>query len=42
MEDPELEKIKEKKLAELLKRQTELKTQQEVDVIDLTNQILIK
>ena len=35
MEDPELEKIKEKKLAELLKRQTELKTQQEVDVIDL-------
>ena len=42
MEDPELEKIKEKKLDELLKRQTELKTQQEVDVIDLTNQILIK
>lgn len=35
MEDPEIEKIKEKKLAELLKRQTELKTQQEVDVIDL-------
>ena len=35
MEDPELEKIKEKKLSELLKRQTELKTQQEVDVIDL-------
>lgn len=35
MEDPELEKIKEKKLAELLKRQTELETQQEVDVIDL-------
>jgi len=35
MEDPELEKIKEKKLDELLKRQTELKTQQEVDVIDL-------
>ncbi|MEK6966285.1 MAG: thioredoxin [Thermoproteota archaeon] len=35
MEDPELEKIKEKKLVELLKRQTELKTQQEVDVIDL-------
>jgi len=35
MEDPELEKIKEKKLADLLKRQTELKTQQEVDVIDL-------
>ncbi len=35
MEDPELEKIKEKKLAELLKRQTELKTKQEVDVIDL-------
>ena len=35
MKDPELEKIKEKKLAELLKRQTELKTQQEVDVIDL-------
>jgi len=35
MEDTELEKIKEKKLAELLKRQTELKTQQEVDVIDL-------
>lgn len=35
MEDPELEKIKEKKLAELLKRQTELKTQQEPDVIDL-------
>ena len=35
MEDPELEKIKEEKLAELLKRQTELKTQQEVDVIDL-------
>ena len=35
MEDPQLEKIKEKKLAELLKRQTELKTQQEVDVIDL-------
>ncbi|MEX0656140.1 MAG: thioredoxin [Nitrosopumilaceae archaeon] len=35
MEDPELEKIKEKKLAELLKRQTELKTQQELDVIDL-------
>ena len=35
MEDPELEKIKEKKLAELLKRQTDLKTQQEVDVIDL-------
>jgi len=35
MEDPELEKIKEKKLAELLKRQTEIKTQQEVDVIDL-------
>ena len=35
MEDPELEKIKEKKLAEILKRQTELKTQQEVDVIDL-------
>ena len=35
MEDPELEKIKEKKMAELLKRQTELKTQQELDVIDL-------
>ena len=35
MEDPEIEKIKEKKLAEILKRQTELKTQQEVDVIDL-------
>lgn len=35
MEDPELEKIKEKKLAEILKRQTDLKTQQEVDVIDL-------
>ena len=35
MEDPELEKIKEKKLDELLKRQTDLKTQQEVDVIDL-------
>ncbi len=35
MEDPELEKIKEKKLAELLKKQTELKTQQELDVIDL-------
>jgi len=35
MEDSELEKIKEKKLAELLKRQTELKTQQELDVIDL-------
>lgn len=35
MEDPEIEKIKEKKLAELLKRQTELKTQQELDVIDL-------
>lgn len=35
MEDPELEKIKEKKLVELLKRQTELETQQEVDVIDL-------
>jgi len=35
MEDQELEKIKEKKLADLLKRQTELKTQQEVDVIDL-------
>jgi thioredoxin 1 len=35
MEDPELEKIKEKKLADLLKRQTELKTQQELDVIDL-------
>lgn len=35
MEDPELEKIKEKKLAELLKRQTDLKTQQEIDVIDL-------
>ncbi len=35
MEDPELEKIKEKKLDELLKRQTDLKTLQEVDVIDL-------
>ncbi len=35
MEDPELEKIKEKKLDDLLKRQAELKTQQEVDVIDL-------
>jgi len=35
MEDPELERIKEKKLAELLKRQTELKAQQELDVIDL-------
>ena len=35
MEDPEIKKIKEKKLADLLKRQTELKTQQEVDVIDL-------
>jgi len=35
MEDPELEKIKEKKLADLLKRQMDLKTQQEVDVIDL-------
>ena len=35
MEDPEIEKIKEKKLAEILKRQTEFKTQQEVDVIDL-------
>jgi len=35
MEDPEIEKIKEKRLAELLKRQTELKTWQERDVIDL-------
>ena len=35
MEDPELEKIKEKKLAELLKKQTEIKTQQELEVIDL-------
>ena len=35
MEDPEIEKIKEKKLAELLKRQTAIKTQQEIDVIDL-------
>ena len=35
MEDLEIEKIKEKKLAEILKRQTDLKTQQEVDVIDL-------
>jgi thioredoxin 1 len=35
MEDPELEKIKEKKLAELLKKQAEIKTQQELDVIDL-------
>jgi len=35
MEDQELEKIKEKKLVDLLKRQTDLKTQQEVDVIDL-------
>jgi len=35
MEDPELERIKEKKLAELLKRQTEFKAQQELDVIDL-------
>jgi thioredoxin 1 len=36
MEDPELEKIKEKKLADFLKRQTELKTQQEVEVVDLS------
>jgi len=35
MENPELEKIKEKKLADLLKRQTEFKAQQELDVIDL-------
>jgi thioredoxin 1 len=35
MEDPEIEKIKGKKLADLLKKQTELKIQQEVDVIDL-------
>lgn len=35
MEDPELEKIKQKKLQELMKRQTETKTQQETTVLEL-------
>lgn len=35
MDDPELQKIKERKLAELMKRHSEQKTQQEPDVIDL-------
>jgi thioredoxin 1 len=35
MDDPEIEKIKERKLAELMKRQTEQKTFQEPNVVDL-------
>ena len=37
MDDPEIERIKEKKLAEMIKRQAESKIVQETEVIDLNS-----
>lgn len=37
MEDPEIEKIKQRKLAEMLKQQQEAVSQSQVDVLDLSS-----